>query len=74
MDYIPRESVIKSVKNHWGDEDAIVASIVLLPTQPIDYEVCSNAMLRMWMEKVLTDSEYNRIMDKLNKAHKDGLL
>lgn len=40
----------------------------------INYHDCSNAMLKMWMDNVVTDGEYNRIMDKLN-AHwgkKDG--
>ena len=36
--------------------------------RPIDYRDCSNAMLKMWMDNVVTDGEYNRIMDKLN-AH-----
>lgn len=36
--------------------------------KPIDYYDCSNAMLKMWMDNVVTDGEYNRIMDKLN-AH-----
>ena len=74
MDLISRESAIESVKNHCGDENAIIASIVLLPTQPIDYEVCSNALLMMWMEYVISDVEFNRIMNKLNKAHEDGRL
>lgn len=34
--------------------------------RPIDYQDCSNAMLKMWMDNVVTDGEYNRIMDKLN--------
>ena len=34
--------------------------------KPIDYQDCANAMLRMWMDGVVTDGEYNRIMDKLN--------
>ena len=34
--------------------------------RPIDYFDCSNAMLKMWMDNVVTDGEYNRIMDKLN--------
>ena len=34
--------------------------------KPIDYQDCANAMLRMWMDKVVTDGEYNRIMDKLS--------
>lgn len=37
--------------------------------QPIDYKTCADSMLKMWMENVLTDGEYNKIMDKLNKAH-----
>ena len=36
--------------------------------KPIDYRDCANAMMRMWMDDVVTDGEYNRIMDKLN-AH-----
>ena len=32
----------------------------------IDYYYCSNAMLKMWIDNVLTDGEYNKIMDKLN--------
>ena len=34
--------------------------------KPIDYQDCANAMLRMWVDNVVTDGEYNRIMDKLN--------
>ncbi len=40
--------------------------------KPIDYRDCVNAMLKMWMEKILTDSEYSKIMDKLNNAYKEG--
>ena len=36
--------------------------------KPIEYRDCANAMLWMWMDNVVTDGEYNRIMDKL-KAH-----
>ena len=36
--------------------------------KPIGYQDCANAMLKMWMDNVVTDGEYNRIMDKLN-AH-----
>lgn len=50
--------------------------IELLPYAPpksyeIRYNDCANAMLKMWMDNVLTDGEYYRIMDKLN-AHKKG--
>ena len=34
--------------------------------KPIGYRECSDAMLKMWMDNVLTDGEYYRIMDKLN--------
>lgn len=40
--------------------------------RPIDYQDCSNAMLKMWMDNVVTDGEYNRIMDKLNTHWGDG--
>ena len=33
--------------------------------KPIEYRECANAMLRMWMDNVVTDGEYNRIMSKL---------
>lgn len=35
--------------------------------KPIEYRDCANAMLTMWMDNVVTDGEYNRIMDKLNE-------
>jgi hypothetical protein len=34
--------------------------------KPISYTDCANAMLKMWMDNVVTDGEYNKIMDKLN--------
>lgn len=37
-------------------------------TKPIEYEDCANAMMMMWIDNVVTDGEYNCIMDKLN-AH-----
>ena len=37
-----------------------------LDIKPICYRDCSNAMMKMWMDNVVTDGEYNRIMDKLN--------
>ena len=33
----------------------------------IGYNDCANALLKMWMDNVLTDGEYYRIADKLNK-------
>ena len=35
--------------------------------KPIDYQDCANAMMKMWIDNVITDGEYYRIMDKLNK-------
>lgn len=40
----------------------------------ITYQDCANALLLMWMENILTDGEYDRIMDKLNKAHEERTL
>ena len=34
----------------------------------IGYTDCADAMMKMWIDNVLTDGEYSRIMDKLN-AH-----
>ena len=39
--------------------------------KPISYQDCANAMMMMWMDNVLTDGEYRRIMDKLND-HESG--
>ena len=35
-------------------------------TVMITYQMCADALLKMWMDGVLTDGEYNHIMDKLN--------
>ena len=32
----------------------------------IGYDDCANALLKMWMDNVLTDGEYYRIAGKLN--------
>lgn len=52
-------------RNQWRRD---VAAIKALPSaQPeITYQTCSDALLKMWMDNVLTDGEYNRIMDRLN--------
>ena len=41
--------------------------------KPIDYRDCANAMLKMWMLDVVTDGEYNKIMDKLNNFERKRL-
>lgn len=33
----------------------------------IGYDDCANALLKMWMDNVMTDRDYYRIADKLNK-------
>lgn len=38
----------------------------------IGYGQCANAMLKMWIDNVVTDGEYNRIMDRLNKLYFSG--
>ena len=52
--------------------DAVVEKLKLPSVQPepkeIGYTDCAYAMVRMWIDNVLTDGEYSRIMDKLN-AH-----
>ena len=69
------EEELKELKKKIAD-----SPVVLLPSaQPeikpvdIDYYYCSNAMLKMWIDNVLTDGEYNRIMDKLNDFERKRL-
>lgn len=47
--------------------EVLVAQAVLSQPEPqeIGYDDCANALLKMWMDDVLTDGEYNRIADKL---------
>lgn len=40
------------------------------PQTKITYQNCADALLMMWMDNILTDAEYNRIMDKLNNAQR----
>ena len=54
--------------------DEICKALGQLPSarpevKEIGYAECANAMLKMWIDNVLTDGEYNRIMDKLNTHH-----
>ncbi len=37
----------------------------------IGYKECASAMLKMWIDEVLKDSEYNHIMDRLNAYWKE---
>lgn len=36
--------------------------------KPIEYQDCANVLLKLWMDNVLTDGEYYKIICKLN-AH-----
>lgn len=38
----------------------------------ITYQECADSLLYLWMENIITDGEYNKIMDKLNNAHEEG--
>ena len=42
------------------------APTVQIEPQEIGYDDCANALLKMWMDNVLTDGEYYRIANKLN--------
>lgn len=50
------------------DTEAILRRLPSAQPEPheIGYPECANAMLKMWIDNVLTDGEYSRIMDKLN--------
>ena len=36
-------------------------------SNPMSYSDCCAALLQLWIDNVLTDNEYYRIIDKLNK-------
>ena len=47
-------------------EDAPTIRTIQPEPQEIGYDDCANALLKMWMDNVLTDGEYYRIANKLN--------
>lgn len=49
-------------------------SFELEEIKTIDYAQCAGAMLMLWIDNIVTDGEYNHIMDKLNKAHENGTI
>ena len=55
----------------WYDLQDCIESLPSAEPQPkpISYIDCANAMLKMWIDNILTDGEYYRIMDKLNSKH-----
>ena len=71
-DLISRQAAIHCLGFTWP-EDAIRNLPSAQPeVKEIRYAECANAMLKMWIDNVLTDGEYNRIMDKLNAHHNAG--
>lgn len=64
---------------HTADEMPEYDAIEALPTievehsaksREIGYSQCADALLKMWMDDVLADREYNRITEKLNKHYR----
>ena len=86
-EYISRQAVIDALENkahlEWKYlriampllktlETIPTADVVPTEPQEIGYDQCANAMLKMWIDNVVTDGEYNRIMDRLNKLYFSG--
>lgn len=72
---ISRQWLMECVNEGWikfdteKDENRfihLVRDIAPSAQSKITYQTCSDALLKMWMDNVLTDGEYNRIMDRLN--------
>ena len=80
-DYVSRQYLLNEYdRQHQGPpggarkiiEEAPAEDVVPTEPQEIGYDQCANAMLKMWMDNVVTDGEYNRIMDRLNKLYFSG--
>ena len=82
MDLISRQAAIDAIEQLVIPEDMCVFEILshielaigTLPSarpevKEIGYAECANALLKMWIDNILTDGEYNRVMDRLN-AHR----
>jgi len=77
-DTISRQDTIQTIREYERDSTAPIDYVRIIELQPparpaiapIEYRDCANAMLRMWIDNVLTDGEYSRIMDKLNAFDK----
>lgn len=72
-DAISRQAVLDLMQIKIGGKELYKAIYELPPVTPekttITYKDCSEAMLKMWIDNVLTDGQYNKIMDKLNAKH-----
>ena len=74
---ITKQAMKEMITNHWSDFSnaanyrtalACVDAVPSIQYEPheIGYDDCANALLKMWMDNVLTDGEYYRIANKLN--------
>ena len=69
-----------TMDNYWKDENGYFYTVIAWMSLPepykgqgmsvgeIGYSECADVLLKLWMDNILTDAEYNRIMNKLNKA------
>lgn len=53
--------------------EALDMGIKALEPKEIGYVECASALLKMWLDDILTDSEYGKIMYKLNENLKKDL-
>ena len=66
-DTIYRQDAIEALDCISGVEEVLRSLPSAQPEiKEIDYSQCADAMLKMWIDKVVTDGEYYHIMDKLN--------
>lgn len=77
---IDKQAVLNVIRENsfigFQETEALLDAVKGMPmaedAKEISYADCSDAMLKMWMDKVLTDGEYNRIMEKLNEKEKQN--
>lgn len=50
--------------------EMVIIKLKQKDNKTIGYQECANALLKMWMDKILIDSEYNEIMNRLNERYK----
>ena len=66
------DAIVKWAESHHENPDILDVPPAQPEVKEIGYAECANAMLKMWIDNVLTDGEYNRIMDRLNAHHNAG--
>ena len=76
-EYVPRTDFERGMVSQMSCDKAKIkalpsADVVPTESQEIGYGQCANVMLKMWIDNVVTDGEYNRIMDRLNKLYFSG--